>query len=280
MSLILDALNRSRQDVGDVPGLDSQHQAPEVGASRNNRWWFVALVLALVVIAFLLVERRGESDPPAPQVAPAAPERVLAPKPALPAPHTQAVNRPVVPAARPEPPRPAPAENAEGGQDAAVAALYSANPAPDVAKPPPAKDAPATAPTGAAPTPDKDQPGKPGKTTPAVQRRDSEQPVDIEAIVRQAQGELENALLDEHPAPFLASLSQQTKDGIPTIFYERHDYSGKPGQSAVVLNGKALKPGGKTSAGVRVDEILPDSVVLSYRGVQFRLRALNSWVNL
>ena len=96
----------------------------------------------------------------------------------------------------------------------------------------------------------------------------------------QAQDELENAQLDEHPAPFLASLSQQSKDRIPTIFYERHDYSGRPGQSSVVLSGKSIKAGGRTSSGVRVDEILPDSVVLTYKGTQFRLRALNSWVNL
>jgi len=31
---------------------------------------------------------------------------------------------------------------------------------------------------------------------------------------------------------------------------------------------------------MRVEEILSDSVVLDYRGTQFRLRALNSWVNL
>ena len=78
----------------------------------------------------------------------------------------------------------------------------------------------------------------------------------------------------------LSELSQQTKDAIPSIFYERHDYSGRPGQSVVVLNGKALKAGGSPASGVRVEEILPDSVVLDYRGTEFRLRALNSWVNL
>jgi hypothetical protein len=91
---------------------------------------------------------------------------------------------------------------------------------------------------------------------------------------------MENAELAEHPAPFIADLSQQTKDGIPTIFYRRHSYSGNSANSQVVLNGKELRVGGRPAAGVKVDEILPDSVVLSFQGTQFRLRALNSWVNL
>lgn len=107
-----------------------------------------------------------------------------------------------------------------------------------------------------------------------------EQPIDIEQMVLQAREQMENARLEEHPAPFIAGLSQQTKDAIPTIFYERHDYSGNAAQSSVVLNGKKLKAGGSAAAGVKVEEILPDSVVLSHRGTQFRLRALNSWINL
>lgn len=78
----------------------------------------------------------------------------------------------------------------------------------------------------------------------------------------------------------LVDLSQQVKDSIPTIHYQRHDYNGTPGQSTVVLNGKTLRAGGSPAPGLRVEEILTDSVVLSYQGTQFRLRALNSWVNL
>ena len=107
-----------------------------------------------------------------------------------------------------------------------------------------------------------------------------EQDLDIGKLVKQAEGELKNTQLAEHPAPFINSLSQQTKDSIPSIFYKRHEYSGRPGQSLVVLNGKELKAGGSPASGVKIKEILPDSVVLDYRGTQFRLRALNSWVNL
>ncbi len=50
--------------------------------------------------------------------------------------------------------------------------------------------------------------------------------------------------------------------------------------SSVVINGKELHVGGSAAAGVKVEAILPDSVVLSFDGRKFRLRALNSWVNL
>ena len=61
--------------------------------------------------------------------------------------------------------------------------------------------------------------------------------------------------------------------------YLRHDYSGDPARSSVHINGKTLRAGGSVG-GVKVVEILPDSVVLEYKGSRFRLRALNSWVNL
>jgi hypothetical protein len=107
-----------------------------------------------------------------------------------------------------------------------------------------------------------------------------EEPVDIESLVAQAREEVEDAALAEHPAPFIIELSQRTKDGIPTIYYQRHDYRGDARRSTVVLNGKELRVGGRPATGVKIDEILPDSVVLSHQGTQFRLRALNSWVNL
>jgi general secretion pathway protein B len=107
-----------------------------------------------------------------------------------------------------------------------------------------------------------------------------EQPLDVEKLLLQARNDTKNAQLVEHPAPFVSSLSQNDKDVIPTVLYQRHDYSNDKAISSVVLNSKSLRVGGSPTAGMKVEEILPDSVVLSYRGIQFRLRSLNSWVNL
>jgi hypothetical protein len=106
-----------------------------------------------------------------------------------------------------------------------------------------------------------------------------EEVLDIEQLVTRAQAELDDARLAEHEVPLLATLSQQSKDEIPTLMYQHHDYSGNPAQSAVVINGKTLRTG-ESGGGVKVEEILPDSVVLTVKGQRFRLRALNSWINL
>jgi hypothetical protein len=56
-----------------------------------------------------------------------------------------------------------------------------------------------------------------------------------------------------------------------------HDWAGE--NSRVVLNGEAMQVGDRRG-GFTVLEILADSVVVSWGGTEFRLRALNSWVNL
>ena len=103
-------------------------------------------------------------------------------------------------------------------------------------------------------------------------------PLDIAAVVKRVQAELGKPALVSHATPLLENLSQQTKNAIPSVMYTVHDWQ-PAGRSRVTLNGSALSEGQQLN-GFKVDEILTDSVILSYRGTKFRLRALNSWVNL
>ena len=103
-------------------------------------------------------------------------------------------------------------------------------------------------------------------------------PLDIAAVVKRVQAELGKPALVSHATPLLENLSQKTKNAIPSVMYTVHDWQ-PAGRSRVTLNGSALSEGQHLN-GFKVDEILTDSVILSYRGTQFRLRALNSWVNL
>jgi hypothetical protein len=289
MSLILEALNRARreqQNEAPVPSVDSEHFSPAAAESPwRQRVWLAALALALLVIGVLL-GREFSRDPAVPTAAVAepalvetglavavvkdpAPESARAPAADSPAAETREALPAVLPDAPgalamnsasppPEPvdvPAPQPAPNlAERERSAEVAALYAqaATPEPDVA----------TAPTTAtAPTPA------------------SEEPVDIASLVTAAEQALEDVRLAEHPAPFLGDLSQQRKDAVPTLMYLQHDYR-STGGSTVTINSQQAGAGQTVGRGVRVEEILPDSVVLSHDGQQFRLRALNSWVNL
>lgn len=111
---------------------------------------------------------------------------------------------------------------------------------------------------------------------PSPQREET--PIDLEQVLREARAATADARLSEHPTPLLGALSQQFRNRVPTLMYLRHDYAGS-GSSEVVLNGETLRRGQRTGS-VQVVEILPDSVLLRFDGEEFRLRALNSWVNL
>ena len=112
------------------------------------------------------------------------------------------------------------------------------------------------------------------KPAPKASQRD----IDVDEVLRRAQAAIGQERLSEHPAPLLESLSQQQKDRIPTVMYRQHDWA-SAGEASVVLNGQRLQVGDQHN-GFRVQAILRDSVVLEWGGTTFRLRALNSWINL
>ena len=103
-------------------------------------------------------------------------------------------------------------------------------------------------------------------------------PIDLARAMEAAARELGESVLVPHPAVLLENLSQQQKDRIPTIVYSDHDYSSN-GDARVTLNGQQLRVGQRVTT-IRVVDILVDSVVLKVDGIEFRLRALNTWVNL
>ena len=95
---------------------------------------------------------------------------------------------------------------------------------------------------------------------------------------------IENSQVDSGLAifqkmPLLAQMSPRFQNLIPSIDYEIHVYAESENIGFVRLNGSIAKVGTTLSADLRVIAILKDSVVLDYQGTQFRLLALNSWVN-
>lgn len=283
MSLILEALNRARREqhnAAPVPGVDSEHFSP---VAAENPWrqraLLAALALALLVIGVLLGREfsRDQGTPAAADMQSVAAEAQLAPavaeppapEPAAPpvAPSPAAETREAPSAAVPDAPVALLADS-ESPQSAPVDALQPRS-APDPAER--ARSAEVAALYEQAATP---EPVVATAPTPA-----SEEPVDIASLVTSAEQALEDVRLAEHPAPFLGDLSQQRKDAVPTLMYLQHDYR-STGGSTVTINSQQAGAGQTVGRGVRVEEILPDSVVLSHDGQQFRLRALNSWVNL
>ena len=300
MSLILDALNRARQDDNPVPGLSTYHPVDQMSVNRRQYALWVALSIAVVLIAWLIVERysapqlpRGDvgvadirtvnRDAPVVSPAPAASEvqSLSVPGPASSVARlsaeqerssaTQAIQSSLAAVASAGMGEPgltqaqtaAEAETelevaVEAEENNAVAELYRNPPV----EPPPRK--PAQQPAARA----------------AERGGDADVSYDVNKLVHLAREEAKNLDLAESPVPLLVDLSQQVKDSIPTIYYLRHDYSSNVSNSTVVLNSKTLSVGDSAAVGLKVEEILPDSVVLNYQGTQFRLRALNSWINL
>ncbi len=102
--------------------------------------------------------------------------------------------------------------------------------------------------------------------------------IDFVEILERVQRELGSTPLVESSVPMLDSLSQQTQDQIPSLIYSDHDYQ-ELGESSVLMNGQTVRENQRVGPFVLV-EILPDSAILRWRDVEFRLRARNSWINL
>lgn len=315
MSMILDALKRAKEE-GDspveVPSIDSTQELTVKEPPSTNALKYLAfgIGLGVLITAGVLVTR---NEPPAPDSAVAPQnEKVILPKST--SPQVKALPRALEPArpvttgndrtqgsaqnrtqvaelyrvAEATPLSDSAAPALAGAKDSA--AVPVSNP-PDDAKSGQLAQSSASAPNSASSVPLPKVPSDSNSdlvsmADAAPPAGESDQgvidpnslPLDIAAVVKRVQAELGKPALVSHATPLLENLSQQTKNAIPSVMYTVHDWQ-PAGRSRVTLNGSALSEGQQLN-GFKVDEILTDSVILSYRGTEFRLRALNSWVNL
>ena len=104
--------------------------------------------------------------------------------------------------------------------------------------------------------------------------------LNVDALTRAAEQALAEKPVVEHAVPLITELMQRIKDEIPSVYFSSHHWSSIPRERVVVLNGTPRREGETVKPGLTLVEILEDSIVLDYRGTEFRLRSLNSWVNL
>jgi general secretion pathway protein B len=258
MSLILDAINKSEQErprPDTVPGVQTLHEGA-VGAEQASRWrrlvWpLVAIVLALLVIALWFTR----SAPPVVKEAPQAPAVPVAAAQITQSSPVVSAPKPVVTEA-PAVSQPPVATPPGIYTSADVVALYA-----------------------------KKDSAKAAVPKPSVSESEAAA-LDVEAIALAAQQALAEKpfvpveLEVEDEAPFIAELSQRVKDEIPSIYFTVHHWSTVASEREVTLNGTIHREGDRIKAGLTLVAILKDSIVLDYRGTEFQLRSLNSWVNL
>ena len=289
MSLILDALNRSRQDKDSVPNLATHHTVDKMASGKRQYLPWVAFSVAVVIIGGLVIGRLFAT--PVSDIEVGAPTEQVS-KNITTAGESNSTEVKEDAAVEEQLVQPVVDSQALEALEPVVVALAVNSPEPDTASvaietttpiSPPVVENPAVAQLYQNRNVMDDAPAQQRTSSAALDLyadSGNEEPIDIARVLQSAREEMKDATLDEHPVPLLSALSQQVKDDIPTLYYQRHDYSNNTSISTVVINSKTLKVGGNPVNGVKIEEILPDSVVLSYQGTQFRLRALNSWVNL
>ena len=68
----------------------------------------------------------------------------------------------------------------------------------------------------------------------------------------------------------MAELPQPLRDEMPKIVVTLHAYSAKPADRLVGLNDRLLREGGSLTPDLKVEQITPDGMILSYKGTRFR----------
>ena len=66
------------------------------------------------------------------------------------------------------------------------------------------------------------------------------------------------------------------QEGVPSLRFEQHIYA-SDGEGWVNVNGRDRYEGDNIANGVVLDKILPQQVILTYRGEKFSLPALTNW---
>lgn len=276
MSLILDALNRAEKERSE-PVLAPQSQAAPVLDKGHSAPWVRTLLIVIIILVAAAIVLFTVAKPNTAAVAETAEKVIADAATAEPAPAPfliakQAVEpKPVALAPAPRATPPTAAQPSANTQARTIADLYAhREQTPGVNNPRPTRpaDSSAVEQTVAvnAPAPASIQ------ATPAQTQSSAADPVASAKTTPDRNSILQGI-------PLLAAMSPRLQQQVPSIEYSVHVYNEDDGSGAVKLNGQLRRIGSELAPGLRVIAILPDSVVLDLNGTQFRLAALNSWVN-
>lgn len=79
--------------------------------------------------------------------------------------------------------------------------------------------------------------------------------------------------------PDIGDLPSGLRKEIPSLNYVRHNFD-VDGVTSVVINGRAHNAGAALAPDLVLEEIYMDGVIFRFKQIQFKLRALNSWINM
>ena len=287
MSLILDALKRADRERQQHP-MPASWPVDQPEAATASPWQGRLLILAALIIALLsgyivrgsLGDWRGNVS--------VQPEPVI---PAAAGTGTASVDEvsaepAVIAPTRPEPPASAtdPLVGKDTALEPSIAGLYQraaqARAQPPVMTDKSAASIPGTAETVAAAPDPALVAAMEAQARALITGRNPDLPVSedrpqVSVVTRNA------SAAGAGPAvPDFYSLPWSLRRAVPTLDYAIHVHSDdKPAASFVRLNGQIRRVGDTVAAGLRLDSIDSEGIILDFQGTRFRLPALNSWVN-
>lgn len=235
MSYILDALRKSQQ--ARQPGTK-----PRTGAVHNitlslpvSGWWLalgIVLLLALLTVALIFWRNTVGSLPEAPvESAPSGPV-AAAPVPA------------------PPPSTPVVVEKTPVSSPASAKEIVPVSDLSEQAK--------------------VSVPARPPKKIMAV--RPEKKPVKTERIESSRTSVASAAIpLETDNTPLLQDMPRDFQRALPPLAVTIHVYSHDPSQRILFINNREYRQGSEFEGGIRVEDIVPDGAVLSFRGEHFKL---------
>ena len=252
MSLILDALNRAereRKKTQTIPDLQTVHEpaAPVVAGSRNKSFVWLLVIIAVLALAIILyvVTSMSARAPQQAQDQPVLPATALKPE-------TEPVNT--------------------------VSSMIPIEPPPHQAEIPTPAEAAETTQTPTQ-SPDLDE------LYATARAAESEDPVsdlyveperEEESVAQRLTVRDYNSLIE---VPDIGDLPWSFRNEIPSLNYVRHNFD-EGSEISVVINGRAHRAGSTLAPELVLEEIYVDGVLFRFKQIRFKLRALNSWINM
>jgi len=106
------------------------------------------------------------------------------------------------------------------------------------------------------------------------------QPVQPASVSKQAASAAPAPAVDpDANVPLATQLAADIQKRIPNINFDAHVYAGKTNNGFVILNDKKRYPGDTVAAGLTVERITEDGVILNLSGTRFKLNSMSSWIN-
>jgi|GEM_PF-3263489 len=87
-----------------------------------------------------------------------------------------------------------------------------------------------------------------------------------------------NSLAHYDSVKHIKELTFSAQESIRTLIYSEHAFS-ENSNRFVVINGKKIREGEQVNTTIKLDKILKDGALFTFDGTQFKMRAMNSWLN-